>query len=146
MKSKNIRVTAVILLLCIVLSGAFAGKGAAAAPAENRVVDIPFGADISGYDPDTDGDVPGPSRSVRRGPGGRWAENNGGSAYMPVLVSDGHLYIADSEIQSVLGLTWRRPLMRSPTSGSVLEELEGVRRLMISMQWRAFALPTHDLQ
>lgn len=107
MKSKNIRVTAVILLLCIVLSGAFAGKGAAAAPAENRVVDIPFGADISGYDPDTDGYyglLPVQYEEAQADDGLKTMA----SVYMPVLVSDGHLYIADSEIQSVLGLTVKK--------------------------------------
>lgn len=107
MKSKNIRVTAVILLLCIVLSGAFAGKGAAAAPAENHVVDIPFGADISGYDPDTDGYyglLPVQYEEAQADDGLKTMA----SVYMPVLVSDGHLYIADSEIQSVLGLTVKK--------------------------------------
>lgn len=111
MKQISIRIAALAMTACVLLSGARAGKGRAwAAPATAEgpeTVNIPYGEDISAYKPEQDGYyglLPVQYEKAQADDGLKTMEK----VYMPVLVSGGHLYIADSEIESVLGLTVKR--------------------------------------
>ncbi|MGI5884526.1 MAG: hypothetical protein ACOX83_06100 [Candidatus Spyradocola sp.] len=97
------RAFALLLALCILwpCCGAAASETAGEAAAGVR---IPFGGDARGYDPERDGYYG--LLPVRRQTG--WDEAGEKimeSAYAPVLVYGGHLYLAQSEIESVLGLS-----------------------------------------
>ena len=111
MKQISIRIAALAMTACVLLSGVRAGKGRAwAAPATAEgpeTVNIPYGEDISAYKPEQDGYyglLPVQHEKAQADDGLKTMEK----VYMPVLVSGGHLYIADSEIESVLGLTVKR--------------------------------------
>ncbi len=108
MRSWKARMTALGLALCTLIACTFSGETAAAAEAaEACAVRIPYGEDVSGYDPARDGYyglLPVQYEEAQDDEGLKTMAK----AYMPVLVSGGHLYIADRQIPSVLGLTVKK--------------------------------------
>lgn len=106
MKQICIRIAAFATTLCMLLPSAQPGKARAfAVPASaegQKTVNIPYGEDISAYNPEQDGYyglLPVQYEKAQDDAGLKTMEK----VYMPVLVSEGHLYISDSEMQSVLG-------------------------------------------
>ena len=111
MKQICIRIAAFAMTLCMLLPSAQLGKARAfAVPASaegQKTVNIPYGEDISAYNPEQDGYyglLPVQYEKAQDDAGLKTMEK----VYMPVLVSEGHLYISDSEMQSVLGLTVKK--------------------------------------